>query len=245
MKALCALFVLVPAAFASTITGLDPVPIITTICTVGGSSVGCSISPEQSGTESVAAYGSASIVGLNTANGLNIETIAEAQAGTAGSVFGSLGSSAIATVTLDFFGSTEGPERQGFATYLIYADGDHGGGASGGATSFISGLGSCGNHCDEHGTLVPFELGVPFEIGLSAAAYGQRQEYKHTLDGGSGDAMVRLQLFEADGTPVTIFDPVGPVPEPGTWILLALGMVTLSAFRSRPILGAARRALSR
>jgi hypothetical protein len=241
MKALCALFFLVPAAFASIL--MEPVPVISTACTVGGQSVACA---GQYGTDSVFAMASGSVVGLNSSTGLFVNAWADAESGSVnpGPLFLTLGSSAIASVSLDFFAATDGPQRQGFASFLLDTDGEHGFQVGATESMFVQGLGSCqGILCHSLGQLVPFQLGVPFEIGLSIfATSGSGQ---HEYNGGSGNAGLRLQLFEADGTPVTIFDPVGPVPEPGTWILLALGMVTLSAFRARAILGAARRALSR
>jgi hypothetical protein len=223
------LWMLVPAAFASTLTEPAPAPVISTACTVGGQPVDCmGMAGAVYGTEKVDASGAISILGLNTSNGLNIDANAEAAAGTIlpGPTILTLGSSAIAAVNLDFFAVTDGPERQGFATFVVYSDGDHG--ADGGSfeSSFISGLASCQVVlCHQSGSLVPFELGVPFEIGLSVAAYGQKQDYQHVYDGGSSDAIVRLQLFDANGTPVVIVNAPGPsVPEPGAWILTALGL---------------------
>jgi len=242
MKAYCALCFLVPAAFASILT--EPVPVVSTSCTIAGQPVACG---GQYGTENVYAAANISITGLNTATGLFIDSDAEALSGSVQTpLYLTLGSTAIASVSLDFFASTDGPERQGFASFKIYSGGEHG--YHVGATESITaqGLGSCssgGGDCRDIAQLVPFELGVPFEIQLSIfASSGSGQ---HIYDGGSGYAGLKLWLFEADGTPVSIFDPVAPVPEPGTWILLALGMVTLSAFRGRAILGAARRAFSR
>jgi hypothetical protein len=229
------LWLLAPAAFASTLTEPAPAPVISTACTVAGQPVDCmGETGAIYGTESVTASGAISVLGLNTANGLNIEAEADATAGAIGPgpTILTLGSSAIAAVNLDFFAATDGPERQGFATFILHSDGDHG--ANGGSvqSSFISGLGSCQVVlCTQSGSLVPFELGVPFEIGLSIAAYGQKQDYQHVYDGGSSDAIVRLQLFDANGTPVVIVNAPGPsVPEPGSWILAALGLSGLLVF---------------
>ena len=227
---------LVPAlGLAGTI--IEPSPVVSTVCTVAQVAVACgpAYQPKFYGTENVAAGASISILGLNTADGLDIEAGAGATAGTTSRDDLGVGSSAIAFVFLDFFGSTDGPARQGFATFAIVSDHDQDGGAVGLASSFIAGLGSCeGTLCMTGATLVPFELGMPFEIGLSLrAASGVGP---HVLDGAGTSAVIQLRLFETSGDPVVIFDPPGPsVPEPGSWVLSALGILTFLIFRAKAI----------
>ena len=230
LKAISVLFLLIPAAFAGSI--VIPTPVIGTVCTVAGAPVVCG-SPGQAtyGTERVGTSTLFSLIGVATDTGLFVSAGVSAAAGTTGFVAFSLGSSALASIDLDFFGSTDGPERPGFATYSIYTDGDHGGGAGSQASSFISGLGTCQiRGCGLQGTMVPFALGVAFEIGLSVQASGQIGDGspQHLFDGAGSSAFLRLQLFEADGSPVMIFDPPAPVPEPRSAALTLIALAGLA-----------------
>lgn len=232
MRVLSVLFFLIPAAFAGLI--IDPVPVLSKVCTVANAPVVCGggMSGTTYGTERVGTDATISITGLNTDAGLDIFAITQAVAGTSIFVVGeSLGSSATASVVLGFLGSTDGLARPGLATYSIYTDQEHGGGSGATASAFIEGLGSCPfAACVSQGTLVPFELGVEFGIGLSVLANGGSGQ--HIFVGGGGLVQMHLQLFETDGTPVTIFDPpTDSIPEPGAFALAAIGLVAVSVFR--------------
>jgi hypothetical protein len=223
-------FLMPVGAFATLIT--DPVPLISTACTVDNAQVACgtATSPDIYGTQRVGADTSFTMTGLNTDTGLFIQAIAEASAGGVSSTQLTDSSSAIASVTLDFLGSTGGPERSGFATYVLIADGDHGAGAGAGALVSVAGIGSCQYpDCATHGTLLPFELGVPFEVDLSV--FGSGGSGIHVYDGGGAVASIQLQLFDADGTPVAIFDPPADVPEPGSALLITGSLIALVALR--------------
>jgi len=238
VKTLALLFLAVPA-FASTLT--DPVPDISTACTVGGVSVTCGSAgkPMIYGSENVGADTSFSMTGLGTNTGITIIATAAATAGTTVSgVFCSWGnvqfrcgdSSAGATVSLDFLASTDGPQRLGIATYLVATDTE-----KGGAYDSIGGLGSCQfADCDSHGILVPFQLGVPFEIILSLHS-GSGGSFPTPLTGAGSFGEIQLQLFEADGSPVAIFDPPGPisVPDPSTGLMIVPVLFLLSALTPR------------
>lgn len=229
MKTLALLFLVVPI-FASTVT--DPVPVISTACTVGGVSVTCGSAglPMIYGSENVGADTSFSMTGLGTNTRITIIATAATTAGTVVSgvfcTWGSLqfrcgDSSAGATVSLDFLASTDGPQRLGLATYLVATDKE-----KGGASDSISGLGSCQlADCVSHGILVPFQLGVPFEVSLSLISH--TPPFPTSLTGAGSFAEIQLQLFEADGTPVAIFDPPAPtaLPESASWILSFVGLL--------------------
>jgi len=199
--------VLGPAAFASTLT--EPIPTVTTTCTVNQSPVQCSNLNAPGAT----AYGQ--ITGLNTANGVFVNLFA--QVWTNGQI-----QQASALTSVDFLGSTDGPERAGYATYSIYTVGDHGGGAGLSATGTIENLGSAQlvgtEGITQQGTNVAFELGIPFEIQASVFA----QSFDK-FSGAGGVIQIALQLFELDGASVPISDPALPVPESKTWVLSAIG----------------------
>jgi len=97
------------------------------------------------------------------------------------------------------------------------------------AMASIEGLGLvqfCQNvTCRQSGTLVPFTLGQAFEIsGATHAAGGTI-----TKEGGVSEMHITMQLFELDGTPVTI----SAAPEPSTWLLAAFGLTLLGTFRAK------------
>lgn len=238
MKTLALLTLAALSLCATPIT--DPTPVVSSTCSVGGAQVGCgpSWNPSAYGSDLVGTDAYFSMTGLNTNSGLFIHIGTQATAGTTGITSLSLGSSALSSSVLDFFANTDGPQREGFATYTVRTDKDHGGdgGGYGNPLSSIAGLGECHiQACSKSSTLTPFELGVPFEIIASAISSGGSG--KHSLESASADSWVFLQLFESSGAPVVIFDPPAPVPEPSTLWLLGFGLylVVLYSHRSRHI----------
>jgi len=210
---------IVPSMFASTITG--PIPTITTTCKIGGDPVTCGTfsNPNRFGMFYwVGADATAGMSGLDTAAGISINVHAEATSSRTNSTGPA---SADALGLLDFFASTDGAERQGLATFKIVNEGDHGAFAGALAIGSVAGLGSCTfTDCYANGTLVPFELGVAFEV--IASVHAQSCCEPDTFAGAY--TSIQLQLFELDGTPVTIFDAV---PEPASWILAGIGILAL------------------
>jgi hypothetical protein len=232
MKSL--ILLLAPAAWASVI--LEPVPVITEVCTVAGNPVACGTStlPAIYDDERVGTTTIFSISGFGTTDGITLEVGAEAAAGNSGQP-DDLGSSALATISFDFLGSTDGPVRQGFATYFLATTHDHGASGGGGSSSFIEGLASCAMNCYAGDTLVPFGLGTSFNVGLFA--FGSGGSGQHIFDGGGGYAFLQLRLFETDGTPVAIYDPPTAVPEPARFVLTGFALLGVLSMRE-----AARRA---
>jgi len=197
-------------------------PPVTITCTVNQSPVECGTFSSPGAT----AYGGVS--GIGTADGVFVNFTAEVWTT-------SLIQQASALISVDFLASTDGPQRQGLATFSIYTDGDHGAGAGTGATGSIEGLGSnplIGTQgITLHGTNVAFELGVPFEVQASVLANSFFRD-----SGAGGIAQMKLQLFELDGTPVAI--TAVAVPEPDTHALITVGLIGLIAlwkFRAKAI----------
>ena len=128
------------------------------------------------------------------------------------------------------------PVRQGLVSYGMSDDVEHGAGGGGTAFVGIQGLGClsslCGG-CGAFGSLVPFTLGGPFDIGGSTS--GETDQIDITS--GGGEITIMMQLFELDGTPVAIFDAA---PEPSTWLLAALGLMALAVFRTKAVHAASR-----
>ena len=199
-----------------------PTPVISTICTVADAPVACTSFSPFYGSESVSTFTRVSILGLGTADGLFIDAFGSAEAGSIDPESSGIGSSALTTISLDFLGFTEGPVRPGFASFLILTDHDRGVYGSSGTSAAIAGLGNCGLQCEETGTMVPFELGVPFEISLNLFASGGTGP--HVLSGGLAETIITLRLFDG-AEAVAIFDPPQPVPEPATWGLVAAGIL--------------------
>lgn len=203
-----------------------PTPIISTACVINGASVPCGT---FDGLNRVMASASSSTSGFGSADGIGIDLSASAftYIYTAQRQLGS----ALATASIDFLAATDGPQRGGFATYSLYTDGDHGGFAGVSLANAIDGLGGCGGiPCQNQGTMVPFELGT--EFGISASI---RASSGSDFAGAGGISQIRLRLFEADGTPVVIFDPpaASAVPEPGTRLLSLAGLATIGLFMFR------------
>ncbi len=213
-----ALVVLISAssALASTLTG--PVPVVTAVCNVAGAPVAC---PYQNGINQANAQAAGEFSGLGTSTGLVISMSADVETQGGLSVGGV---DALALADLDFLAITDGPVRQGLVTYSVSADAENAG-----DMASIEGVGawpSCKTvGCHQNGTLVPFTLGQAFEISALTEAVGGTQ----TQSGGGGEMHITFQLFELDGTPVTI----SAVPEPSTWLLAALGLTLLCTIRAK------------
>jgi PEP-CTERM motif len=201
---------------------VEPTPIVSTVCTVADALVPCGPASTVYGSERVGVFTRVSILGIGTADGLYIDAFASAEAGSIDWDSLGVGSSALATISLDFLGSTDGPARPGFANFAILTDHDWGVDGSSGSSGSIAGLENCGVRCEKYGTMVPFELGVPFEISLNLFASGGTGQ--HILSGGFAETIIVLQLFDG-AEAVAIFDPPQAVPEPGTWGLVALGVL--------------------
>jgi len=210
-----AVIVLISAssALASTLTG--PVPVITANCTLAGAPVTCSYVADNGFTKAIA-QNTFSFGGLGTSTGLAISMSTFVNTAGQGAAF--------AGVNLDFLAITNGPVRQGFVTYFMGGDSEQAG-----EIMSIEGLGLLQNcntvGCRQSGTLVPFTLGQAFEISAAITSAGSAQSYS----GGGGDIKITMQLFELDGTPVTI----SAAPEPSTWLLAAFGLTLLGTFRAK------------
>jgi hypothetical protein len=122
-------------------------------------------------------------------------------------------------ITIDTY--TDGPVRPGtlLFTWTAFSGGGTGGGGSGHG-DIAGGLFTwgCGGEFGCHGAnqTLPFTLGVPFEIVLSANA----ESGEYPLGGGYGESSLTLSLLD-NGVPVTI----SPVPEPR---FLGLGVVLMA-----------------
>jgi hypothetical protein len=203
-----------PAAFGSVVIGTASA---TTTCTADGAPVTCNWQRAF-----------LNITGLDTSEGLDITA-------SAASTTQVPNQSTQANVLVDFWASTDGPVRNGFATYAAYIDGDHGGAGSWSGAGSVEGLFTCQPYshlCVEHSTLVPFTLGTPFEITMNLQAGSSSYWIASGGDGG-GSANFGLQLFEADMiTPVIIHDPPAPVPEPSYMGIVGIALVLFSTRRA-------------
>lgn len=145
--------------------------------------------------------------------------------------------SGTASITLNFLATTEGPVRPGFVEYLIVADGDgSSAGASYGSKVSVSGIGNCSAPftCVDSGT-IPFQLGIPFEIRMSAAAGGTFAGFQ---SGAASDSTIELRFYELDSSgsqiPVNILGPI-ITPEPNStaaMLVSALGLIWLRRRRN-------------
>lgn len=128
--------------------------------------------------------------------------------------------------------TTAGLPRPGIAQLQIFAFGQ------GGADSQVSigpyslsGAGCSLEPCTFGGSSLPFELGVPFTVSLSADAAFAGPEFclPETCPFGRADIST-FSLFEANGsTPVSFT----PVPEPSIFGLLLFSLIAFAALHAR------------
>ena len=178
----------------------------TLTCQINSVPVPC---PTTKGIANVSASTTVSISGFNTSK---VVVSVEADAGAqdpSPDLF-----SAAATIFLDLPSFTAGPIRSGLASYFLTAQGDNTNGFTNSSGVQLGILDTCqqslrGPTCFRPGILVPFTLGVPFNLGLQAQAAGS---FRFSGSANSmGTSNLSLQLFEANGTtPVNI----QLVPEP-------------------------------
>jgi hypothetical protein len=78
---------------------------------------------------------------------------------------------------------------------------------------------------------VAFELGQPFSFELVTATTQGFSPSGNT--GGSIDALIDLQLFEADGKTIVpiLASSASLTPEPATYALMGLGLLAFAAYR--------------
>jgi hypothetical protein len=239
MKTLWMVLLILPAAFG---TPFVPQPITSEICSIAGQSVACDT---DDGVVRLFSLLTSHIQGIGTSDGITINVTADA--GFSYRLLDNTGiyptSSVANSISLDFLGSTEGPERQGFATFSIDAVQYGKGGAGFGSVS-IEGAGGCGSpFCQPSNTTIPFMLGRAFDMDLLARASAEGSFlFFGGAGGGGGTASLSLRVFEADGTPVAIFalpSSVSAVPEPQSWMLAGIGLAVLllsrAKFRSRTV----------
>ncbi len=196
----------------------------TSNCTVNGVSVPCG--PGAMGPPGASVF--VNPIDLGTP-GIDVIAVANALVDSTSGI-----TSANASVRVDFFATTAGPVRQGSISYGVGGDGDGSGGGGGGGSASIAGVVSCSGSsgsgpCVIQHTGVPFLLGVPFEVIVTANA--SAPPGSPDLAGGSGNGEVRVSLFDMSGNPVTI---IAPVPEPrhlGITALALMGAAVL--FRKR------------
>lgn len=131
-------------------------------------------------------------------------------------------------------GSTLGLERPGFIEISGNGAGAYGvGKGSVGSYDFL-----CGEVCPLGGSVtMPFTLGVPFTIDVSADAMILG------ITEGFGGIDFQFSLFESvvafsgapavPGASVTIYDPSSSVPEPATFAAVALGLILITASSRR------------
>jgi hypothetical protein len=137
-----------------------------------------------------------------------------------GSELESFSSEASASVDSEITAISSGPPREGVIELSTSGTGDTiAGGAA--ATGQVGPYGDVFPAPPLIDALQPFELGVPFQIDLSAEA-GADGVYPLGLGDAGASVTLSFSLFESDGvTPVTF----ASVPEPGTIVLCMLGLV--------------------
>lgn len=133
-------------------------------------------------------------------------------------------------------GLTLGPVRDGFIAITAQGGANSGGASHGTVGSYTFGCTDFGcspaNDFNGTKTWLPFTLGVPFQISVSAGA--------SSIGWGSGDILFSFSVAESvtpipgygayPGEAVTIYDPPA-VPEPPTTLLCAGGLALLAARR--------------
>lgn len=186
-------------------TGITPV----STCTIDGTPVAC-----MPGVDSAQTFFMQEGLGTHI---LDLQVSASANVGFSGNV------EATASIELDFTATTEGPVRPGRIEYYIIVTETDGSGAGGKryAEASISGIDSCfGGFCTKSAHSVPFQLGVPFTIKLSAYSEAVLEQGPA---GGYAFAGTRFEIYEWDTSqgliPVNIV--AAPVPEPSGLVLLA------------------------
>jgi hypothetical protein len=132
------------------------------------------------------------------------------------------------TASADATGITLGPVRTGFIEMTGIGAGVYGAGrVSIGNYSYL-----CGEVCAiPEGVWMPFTLGVPFNIDVSADAMILGPVY------GAGDISLQFSLFETTGASVVVYEAAA-VPEPATLMAVGLGLFGLA---TRAALNATRR----
>ncbi len=120
---------------------------------------------------------------------------------------------------------TLGPVRSGFIEMTGNGSGEYGAGrVSIGNYSYL-----CGELCPiPEGVWMPFTLGVPFDIDVSANAIILGPVY------GAGDISLQFSLFENTGASVVVYDAAAAVPEPAMFTAVGLGLLGLVAFGRIP-----------
>lgn len=192
-------------------------PFTTTNCSQNGAAVSCPFGfpPPNTGV------GVWDIIHTLGTPGIDVEFGASAMTDSASGL-----NSVAASISIDFFATTAGPVRAGSMSFGLHTDGDNGDGGGFFSYASISGVGSCsGMLCNSSGT-IPFTLGVPFEIMMSASGSGDANLGLDT--GGFGSGEVVINLFDASGNPVAILAPVA-IPEPEYMGVAAAALLGLKA----------------
>jgi hypothetical protein len=125
----------------------------------------------------------------------------------------------------DVFAMTLGPVRSGYIEMTGNGAGEYGAGrVSVGNYSYL-----CGELCPiPNGVWMPFTLGVPFDIDVSADAMILGPIY------GAGDISLQFSLFENTGASVVVYDAAAvAVPEPAMFTAVGLGLILIWLFYAR------------
>jgi len=201
-RMLFSLCVIVIALGVDTLLADALTPFTTTSCMQNGTAVPCPFGFPPPPTGNGVGY---DILALGTP-GIDVIMAANAETDSESGL-----NSASASISMDFFATTAGPVRAGSMTYGLHTDGDAGAGGTFGSFASISGVDSCsGMICNKSAT-IPFTLGVPFEIMMSASGSGAVGGFGGPDTGGGGSSEVIINLFDTSGAPVTI---LAPIPEP-------------------------------
>ena len=121
----------------------------------------------------------------------------------------------------DVLAITLGPVRSGYIEMTGNGSGEYGAGrVSVGNYSYL-----CGEVCPvPNGVWMPFTLGVPFDIDVSADAIILGPVY------GAGTITLQFSLFESTGASVVVYDAAAvAVPEPAMFTAVGLGLLGLVA----------------